>query len=72
MIGALGTILGNAGINISQMHVSMNSKLNGNAMMALCINSYPSAECYRHVLDIPDMYKVSIVNLGKIANGTAT
>ncbi len=70
MIGALGTILGNSGININQMHVSMNSTLNGNAMMALCINSRPSAACYQQILDIPDMYKVIIVNLGKVANGT--
>jgi D-3-phosphoglycerate dehydrogenase len=70
MIGALGTILGNAGININQMHVSMNSKLNGNAMMALCINSHPSAQCYQQILDIPDMYKVAIVDLVKAVNAT--
>ena len=69
MIGALGTILGNAGININQMHVSINSKLNGNAMMALCINRHPSAQCYQQILDIPDMYRVAIVDLVKVANG---
>ena len=68
MIGYVGTILGNAGVNINQMHVSKGVNLGSNAMMALCIDDQPSTECYKKILAIPDMYRAVIVNLGKTLN----
>ncbi|HAV10188.1 MAG TPA: phosphoglycerate dehydrogenase [Dehalococcoidia bacterium] len=66
MIGVVGTILGNAHINIKQMHVSSGVNLGNNAMMALCMDQRPSEQCYQQMLAIPDMYRVVVVNLTKI------
>ena len=63
MIGAVGTIIGDAGINISQMQVSLGIQRGSKAMMALCLDEPLAAECYRQILAIPDMYKAVIVKL---------
>jgi D-3-phosphoglycerate dehydrogenase len=63
MIGTVGTIIGNAEINISQMQVSREIQRGGRAMMALCLDEPLPAECYQKILAIPDMYKALIVRL---------
>jgi len=65
MIGAVGTIVGNAGINISQMQVSRGVQRGGEAMMALCLDEPLPTECYQQILAIPDMYKVHIARLAR-------
>jgi len=63
MIGAVGTIIGNAGLNISQMQVSRGIQRGGKAMMALCLDEPLTTECHHQILAIPDMYKALIVKL---------
>jgi len=63
MIGAVGTIIGDAAINISQMQVSLGIQQGGKAMMALCLSEPLSTECYQQILAIPDMYQALIVKL---------
>ena len=63
MIGAVGTIIGNADINISQMQVSRGVQRGGGAMMVLCLDEPLTAECHQQILAIPDMYRVLIVRL---------
>ncbi len=65
MIGKVGTIIGDAGINISQMQVSLGLQRGGKAMMALCLNEPLPTECYQRILAIPDMYKALIVKLSR-------
>jgi len=63
MIGAVGTIIGNADINISQMQVSREVQRGGGAMMVLCLDEPITEECHRKILTIPGMNKVLIVKL---------
>jgi len=63
MIGAVGTIMGNAGINISQMQVSRDVQRGGSAMMVICLDNPLTADARQRILAIPEMYKVSIVKL---------
>ena len=65
MIGAVGTIIGDADINISQMQVSRGVQRGGGAMMVLCLDEPLPEECYQQILAIPDMYKVLMVKLAK-------
>ena len=65
MIGVVGTIIGNADINISQMQVSREVHRGGGAMMILCLDDPITEECYQQIRAIPDMYKVLIVKLNK-------
>jgi len=67
MIGAVGTIIGNAGVNISQMQVSRGVQRGGKAMMVICLDEPLSAECHQQVLAIPDMHKALIVKLAHSA-----
>ena len=63
MIGAVGTIIGDAAINISQMQVSLGIQRGGKAMMVLCLDEPLPAECYQRILAIPDMYRALMVKL---------
>ena len=65
MIGVVGTIIGNADINISQMQVSRGVHRGGGAMMVLCLDDPITEECYQQLRSIPDMYKVLTVKLNK-------
>ena len=65
MIGMVGTAVGNADINISQMQVSRGVHRGGGAMMALCLDEPLTEECYQQIRTIPDMYKVLTVKLNK-------
>jgi D-3-phosphoglycerate dehydrogenase len=65
MIGAVGTIIGDSGINISQMQVCLGLHRHGKAMMALCLDEPLTDECYQRILAIPDMYEVRIVKLAR-------
>jgi D-3-phosphoglycerate dehydrogenase len=63
IIGAVGTIIGDAGINISQMQVSVGIQRGGKAMIAMCLSEPLSPECYQRILAIPDMYRALMVKL---------
>jgi D-3-phosphoglycerate dehydrogenase len=63
MVGIVGTLLGGADINISQMHVSSGVRRGGNAMMVLCLDVPIPDECYKQILAVTDMYKSVIVKL---------
>jgi D-3-phosphoglycerate dehydrogenase len=65
MIGAVGTIVGDANINISQMQVSRGVQRGGKAMMVLCLDDPITKECHQKILSIPDMYKALVVRLHK-------
>lgn len=65
MIGAVGTIIGNTSINISQMQVNRGLQRGGRAMMVLCLDEPLTEECHQQILAIPDMYKAPIVKLTK-------
>jgi len=52
-----------AGINISQMQVSLGIQRGGKAMMVLCLDEFLPAECYQRILAIPDMYRALMVKL---------
>ncbi|TRZ48432.1 MAG: phosphoglycerate dehydrogenase [Dehalococcoidia bacterium] len=65
MIGAVGTIIGNANVNISQMQVSRNVQRGSGAMMALCLDEPLPVECYQQIVAMPDMHKVLIVKLAR-------
>ncbi len=65
MIGAVGTILGNAGVNISQMQVSRELERGGKAMMALCLDDDLTPDLHRQLLAIPDMYNIHVVRLAE-------
>ncbi len=63
MIGAIGTVMGSNGINISQMQVSLSSRTRGMAMMALCLSQELPDDVFQQVLAIPDLYKATTVAL---------
>jgi len=63
MIGAVGTIVGNADVNVSQMQVSRGVQRGGKAMMVLCLDEPLTTECHQQILAIPDIYKVVMINL---------
>lgn len=65
MIGAVGTIIGDAGINISQMQVSLGIQRGSKAMMAICLDEPLPEECYQRILAIPDMYRALLVKLAR-------
>lgn len=63
MIGALGTAVGNADVNISQMQVSRGVQRGGRAMMALCLDEALPVDCHRQILAIPNMHKAILIKL---------
>ncbi len=65
MIGIVGTIIGNADVNISQMQVSRGIKRGGDAMMVLCLDQPLPEDCHQQLLAVPDMHKVFIVKLAE-------
>ena len=65
MIGAVGTIIGSAGVNISQMQVCLGIQRGGDAMMVLCLDEPLSPESFRKILAIPGMSKANMVRMGK-------
>ncbi|MFC2001989.1 phosphoglycerate dehydrogenase [Chloroflexota bacterium] len=65
VIGAVGTIIGDAGVNISQMQVSLGIQRGGKAMMVLCLDEPLPKKCYQGILAIPDMYQALVVKLAR-------
>ncbi len=63
MIGAVGTILGNARVNVSQMQVSRGLERGGKAMMVLCLDDPLTGEARKSLLAIQDMYRLHVVSL---------
>lgn len=62
VVGAVGTILGNANVNISDMRVSR-EKPGGKAMMILGVDDAIPGEQHRQILTLPDMYAAKVVKL---------
>ncbi|MCK4513253.1 ACT domain-containing protein, partial [bacterium] len=63
MIGHVGSVMGDNGINISQMQVSLGAHPGGTAMMALCLGSELPDKVYKQVLAIEGMLKAKVVIL---------
>ncbi|MFH1647769.1 MAG: ACT domain-containing protein, partial [Chloroflexota bacterium] len=63
MIGILGTLIGNADVNISQMQVSRGVQRGGGAMMAICLDEPLPPETYEEIRNISDMYRALLVKL---------
>lgn len=62
MVGAVGTIVGAAGVNISNMSVSRHAP-GGKAMMALCLDDTLPPKHYEQILALPHMYSAKLVKL---------
>ena len=62
LIGTVGTILGNADINISSMQVSR-MEARGRALMVLGLDEPIGEEQRRELLAIPDIYSIKMVKL---------
>ncbi len=62
LMGAVGTITGNADINISSMMVSR-LKPRGQALAVLALDEPLPEECQRQILTIPDVSTVKLVKL---------
>jgi len=62
MIGALGTLLGQFGINISFMNVGRHEKL-GTALMVLTLDEALTAEQLAQVRQIPDIFEAKLARL---------
>ena len=65
MIGLVGTIIGDANINISQMQVSRGIERGRGAMMVLCLDDPVPIECHQQIVAVPDMYKALVVKLAR-------
>jgi len=63
IMGRIGTIIGDAGININQVQVSQNTQHSSRAMMVLCLGQPLPAESYQQIQAMPDIRKALIVKL---------
>jgi D-3-phosphoglycerate dehydrogenase / 2-oxoglutarate reductase len=63
MVGSVGTIVGNADVNISQMHVSHGVQRGTNAMMVLCLDDPLLQGPLQKIVAIPGMNKASVVQM---------
>jgi len=61
-IGAIGKITGDADINISSMHLGRMQK-RGKALLVLTLDEPLPEQEQKKILDIPDVYSVSLVSL---------
>lgn len=62
LIGAVGTVTGEADINISSMHVAR-QKPRGRALMVLALDEPVSEEQRQRLLAVPDVYTAKVVKL---------
>jgi D-3-phosphoglycerate dehydrogenase len=62
MIGRLGTILGEAGVNIAHMAVSRNRR-SAKALMAITLDSTPDADLLEHLREEPGFVEVRFILL---------
>jgi D-3-phosphoglycerate dehydrogenase len=62
MIGRLGTILGEAGVNIAHMAVSRNRR-SAKALMAITLDSTPDADLFEHLRKEPGFVEVRFILL---------
>ncbi len=62
LIAAVGTITGEANINISTMHVAR-QQIHGRALMAICLDEPLNEEHIQKILAIPDIYTAKVVKL---------
>jgi len=61
-VGAIGTVLGKAGINIGAMH-SSRQKPGGEQLTILVLDEPPTAEQRREILALPDVYTAKLVKI---------
>ncbi len=61
-VGAIGTVLGKAGINIGAMH-SSRQKPGGEQLTILVLDEPPTAEQRREILALPDVYTARLVKI---------
>jgi D-3-phosphoglycerate dehydrogenase len=63
MIGHVGTILGEAGVNIASMAVSRNLRRGARALMICAIDDEPPAEVLEQVAAVPGIVDVRLIRL---------
>ena len=63
IMGRIGTIIGDAGININQVQVSQSTQHSSQAMMVLCLGQPLPTESYQQIQAMPDIRKALIVKL---------
>lgn len=61
-VGAIGTILGKADINISTMQ-SSRQKPRGKALMILALDEPPSEELQKEIMALPDVYTAKMIKI---------
>jgi len=61
-VGAIGTILGKADINISTMQ-SSRQKPRGKALMILALDESPSEELQKEIMALPDVYTAKMIKI---------
>jgi D-3-phosphoglycerate dehydrogenase len=61
-VGAIGTVLGKAGINISAMH-SSRQKRGGKQLTILVLDEPPTGEQRKKILALPDVYTAKLVKI---------
>jgi len=61
-VGAIGTVLGKAGINISAMHSSRQER-GGKQLTILVLDEPPTGEQRREILALPDVYTAKLVKI---------
>jgi D-3-phosphoglycerate dehydrogenase len=62
LIGSVGTILGNADINISAMHLGR-LKQRGNALLVLAVDEAVNADVLKKLRELPEVYTMKLVKL---------
>jgi len=63
IMGRIGTIIGDAGININQVQVSQSTQHSSQAMMVLCLGQPLPTESYQQIQSMPDIRKALTVKL---------
>ncbi len=68
VIGKVGTLLGNSGVNIAEYHQARMSE-GGEALAAVSLDGAISQEVRRQLLGIPDVRTATIVNFAELDAG---
>ena len=62
MVGRLGTILGEAGVNIAEIHLARVAD-GGDAMAVLRLDEHPAPEVLAQIAALPEIQAVQIADL---------
>ena len=62
VVGRLGTILGEAGVNIAEIHLARVAD-GGDAMAVLRLDEHPAPEVLAHIAALPEIQAVQMADL---------